>query len=266
MKKLLLCTASLIAFAPLAASAGEAGSFYIKGEVDYSMSKPNFSLTSKANDGAAEVAASDASIKDYPLYDAKKVTPDGKMKFKGWGGRLGFGYYIDEAFRAEISVGYDSTSYRLKDAKIDIAKLKSIYGIVNAYYDINTSSAITPYVGIGVGLGRDEFNINEKFVITNAEGKDLSLKFPKIRKMVFKYSAKIGLGIKLSPGVYLDGGYELTNVGKIKEKDSDKGFDVAVLSSGTAGNTDAKYKAGKAKIEVGSAIKHVFYTGIRFSF
>lgn len=121
--------------------------------------------------GVACLAAANASAFDFNPYVAAKAkyafsrneikvtgVEEGKAKLNKdvWGGSLAVGhtYYVDNGdFRLELEYTKNG------DAKKDGAKVKTQGVLFNVYYDfdLRTAVPVKPYVGLGLGWGRAEF-------------------------------------------------------------------------------------------------------------
>lgn len=99
----------------------------------------------------------------YAAYDRAAIDIDGKFDMYntkidgGWAAGGGIGYYINKNWRADFTLEQRfntdvSGSYAFSGGTAD-AKfgLKSTLGLFNVYYDFDTRSRFTPYVGAGIG-------------------------------------------------------------------------------------------------------------------
>ena len=102
------------------------------------------------------------------------------------GGRFGVGYSIF-GFRPELSVGY-----RMANIK-DQESVTSIDVIASVYYDVDTGSEITPYIGIGGGMSN----------VTVKEGNSKTV-------WALAFQGAAGIGYALTEDLTLTLGYRLT--------------------------------------------------------
>ena len=173
------------------------------------------------------------------------------------GGQIGVGYAI-AGFRPEISFGYRTVSIeslkfkKIRGATADavlkpfndaLAKEKSkITGTVtsldvaaNVYYDIDTGTEITPYIGVGGGVSNVSFKFKETLTPREYEVED--------SVMALAFQAAAGIGYAVMEDLTLALGYRLT---------------------GTAEAKFSKYDTSKSKM--GLTLVHNVELGIRYSF
>jgi opacity protein-like surface antigen len=65
---------------------------------------------------------------------------------------------------------------------------------LNGYYDFNTNSNLTPYVGAGIGVASLDASASSSGVITQSPG---------LNQSAFAYQAKVGVGYKVSKATTL---------------------------------------------------------------
>lgn len=99
----------------------------------------------------------------YAAYDRPSIDIDGKFDMYnakidgGWSAGGGVGYYINKNWRADFTLeqrfNSDVTgSYQFTGGTADGKfGLKSTLGLFNVYYDFDTRTRFTPYVGAGLG-------------------------------------------------------------------------------------------------------------------
>lgn len=118
--------------------------------------------------------------------------------------------------------------------------------LINLYYDIETKTAFTPYIGIGAGISRlkgksysveaDRYGINSYYY----KGSDSKT------KTNFAWQVGVGTSVALTPNFSLDAGYRYFNGGKVS------------LTSGYEGIITSKTTL-KNQI-------HQVYFGLRYTF
>ena len=104
------------------------------------------------------------------------------------GGRFGVGYSIF-GFRPELSVGYRMANIKDQDEQ----SVTSIDVIAGVYYDVDTGSAITPYIGMGGGMSN----------VTVTEGNTKAV-------WALAFQGAAGIGYALTEDLTLTLGYRLT--------------------------------------------------------
>ena len=104
------------------------------------------------------------------------------------GGRFGVGYSIF-GFRPELSVGYRMANIKDQDDQ----SVTSIDVIAGVYYDVDTGSAITPYIGMGGGMSN----------VTVTEGNTKAV-------WALAFQGAAGIGYALMEDLSLTLGYRLT--------------------------------------------------------
>lgn len=147
-----------------------------------------------------------------------------------WGGALAIGYDFDKRFnvpiRAEVEyslfsqVEADKNRLNPEDSdwnesfkqKFDIQTL-----FLNAYWDINTGTAFTPYVGAGIGMAFIDTKYNcrgqsvsdpvNDWVATSTGSKS---------RTNFAWNVGAGLGYDFNEYVTLDIGYRFVSLGNVK--------------------------------------------------
>ena len=106
-------------------------------------------------------------------------------------------------FRAELSVqGHSKTSDNVIDASVK-SKTQIYAGLINAYYDIPTSIALTPYIGAGFGLAHNKSTLTNDVVKYSNSNTS------------FAWQLAAGLNYALTDKWIADLGYRYTNYGKV---------------------------------------------------
>ena len=159
-----------------------------------------------------------------------------------WGGHLAAGAKAG-AFRSEIewnhwqdakrSYFYDGGKYRMR--------LQNNALLLNAYYDFNTCTRWTPYIGAGMGVAMLKFTTNDMW----SEGKN------KESDRTYNFAWQIGAGVAydLTKNIALDAGYRYINAGAAVANKS--------IYSGEG------YYSEKHKIDTAN---HEIYLGARYTF
>src|SRR5690606_23564217 len=98
--------------------------------------------------------------------------------------------------------------------------------MANLFYDFNRGGALEPYIGVGVGAARLNYNVNDHSSTTYAEGEDT----------VLAYQGLVGFAVGLSEQWDLDVGYRYF----VAEGAEGDGSDVGTVT--TPFTTDADYE------------------------
>ncbi len=189
------------------------------------------------SDASHDVKWSDTWTND----DDEVVSESGKQKFSDnvWGGSLAYGVKAD-AVRTELELNIKQDAEKKfsevsedegDDAGVETTKLsvENNSVMINAYYDINTGTKLTPYVGAGIGMA------HLKATAKYDDGKDSK------SKNNFAWQVGAGVAYALTDNVALDAGYRYTDAGDVKISD---------------GESTNKYEAKS----------HEFLLGARYSF
>ena len=207
------------------------------------------------DDGSFSVSAaySAALPGERDVFDESNRVGDG-TGFGLLGGRIGVGYAI-AGFRPEISVGYHMASVAsLKAKKLgSTADLKPINDMLaeagpqvagsvvsvdlaaGVYYDIDTGTEITPYVGVGVGMSHVTVKMKQTAIPQNVDHED--------ELWALSFQAAAGIGYAVMEDLTLTFGYRLI---------------------GTLEGQFSTYATTKRKM--GTTLNHNVELGLRYSF
>lgn len=171
------------------------------------------------------------------------------------GGKIAFGFEIPAdsisgTLRAEAEYGYNSkikitTTNVLYPTEKPDASLTSHTGALNAYYDLNTGSAITPYVGAGFGFACvdgsiDYVGVAAPLAAINGSDSDTLI--------VWNLSA--GARYAIDDAISVDLGYRYSNFGTVEFEGLSN-----VSPAGAAGKVDASAKLNSHEVMLGLAYK-----------
>ena len=145
---------------------------------------------------------------------------------------------FDPGFGVDAALGYDFGSFRA-DAEFTYATSKFVFDVdkterrkksdeaddtltalaatANAWYDLDTGTAWTPYIGIGVGA--------TNLSVQLATGPDTDDQYFKGEGWGFAYQAGVGVAFEVLNGFSLVAGYQF--FGTLETKVTDKGKDTA---------------------------------------
>ena len=192
-----------------------------------------FPLAAKAADGQLGIYVAPKVI--YGLTHMKDVKY--QEVFGGSIDSYNFGSHWDSTFGGSLAAGYDF-SKRLNvpvrteleyaafskaegggdpwvdsddDQFIQSNKIQTLF--VNVYYDINTGTKFTPYVGAGMGAGfirtKGTDDMNGGVFRANTGSKTVTN---------FAWNIGLGLGYEITKNVALDIGYRFADLGKVQTK------------------------------------------------
>ena len=161
---------------------------------------------------------------------------------------LSLGKHINGNFRLELEI-LNRDDYKFNSTLIGSSvfslkgDIESLSVFVNALYDFNAFSlndkAITPYIGIGVGSSRNEFDQVKAFEnneqSTNNTDNSLS-------EFAFKISA--GMVMSLAENMSLDISYQYANLG-----DFESGTIYTDLDDNSINTLDKAYQGGEIEIQ-----------------
>ena len=174
-----------------------------------------------------------------------------------FGGSLAIGYDFDKKFGVPIRAELEYAAFSEAEAKRSFTSddehitMKQKFNIqtlfVNAYWDIDTGTQFTPYVGAGIGMGFIKTKGSERgYDVTDP---DDSWNFGTGSKNVtnFAWNVGAGLGYDITENWTVDAGYRFVGLGSVKTKtySDDEGT--------MKGKTDNLYQ-------------HQFAVGIRYTF
>ena len=204
-----------------------------------------FSLNANAMDLTPYVGARvlytsiDAKMKYSDATDSEKYNIDdkgiGAGLFVGSAIKLPYG-----AIRAELEYNKKADTKKSYTTNIGLpetfnAKLETQSFMLNAYYDIDTGSKITPYIGGGIGYAK--LKLNDQY------WQDVYAK--NIKDTNFAWQIGAGVAYAVTDNISIDAGYRYIDFGDL----SDSG--------------DDGYGGESEKIDVSA---NEFYLGVRYNF
>jgi len=153
------------------------------------------------------------------------------------------GKYITDNFRLELEAikrtGYEMDT-RDSDNNLDEAKISSKSIFINGFYDFQPFSirktAITPYLGGGVGISKNKMGTTHENRPGNTlDGKTISQ---------FAYKVAAGTLVDLTENVSLDINYQYVNLGNLKS-----GVGVYDVAGEFQGNLNQGINGGEIKTQ-----------------
>jgi opacity protein-like surface antigen len=148
--------------------------------------------------------------------------------------------------RAEFEFGFnekanfDIVSHPRGETVVFDTKIKAQTYFINAYYDLDTGTAFTPYIGIGAGIA----NIKKSKTVLNFSG--INITSPAERENNFTWNTSLGGTYAFNKNLSFDISYRYTDLGDLK---------------GTA--TFGNFGMVKTKAKISS---YEVLAGIRYSF
>jgi opacity protein-like surface antigen len=161
---------------------------------------------------------------------------------------LGFGYKINDMFRADIVVDYwlptnaqgigagatcitqITTINNFPEVTATdtctphgMASIQRLDALANGYWDIGTWYGFTPYIGAGIGMSRLQVTQDTNWYMSNGLPYHVTTdgfyyNWDTSRDTVryqFAWAAMAGLSYQICPGLFIDAGYRYVNLGNI---------------------------------------------------
>ena len=162
-----------------------------------------------------------------------------------FGGSLAVGYDFSKKLNVPIRTELEYAAFTKAEAEGTDQPWRDKYKqsnniqtlLVNLYYDINTGTKFTPYVGAGMGAG---------FIRTKGNA-DWATGIGSKTVTNFAWNIGLGLGYQITNNIALDMGYRFADLGKVQ----------------TNWNNDYAYPW---RLEIKRIYQHQFSMGARFTF
>lgn len=186
------------------------------------------------------VQAQETSIKGYASVKAVATKTDGnfwgnKKKFNPKGANIAVGAKVGQNLRFEAEYNYrektDKTeTYVDNDGMVvfegkEKMELSAQSYMLNGYYDFHNSSKFTPYVGVGFGMAKIEYDYTDNYDVYNAGtgaylGSDRDSYYAS--KTKFAYNISAGASYDINDHLALDLGLRYIDYGSFSDSDVDK--------------------------------------------
>lgn len=131
--------------------------------------------------------------------------------------RLAYGLVFpmgENSLRAELEYGLNGTQKMdktLDEGNVQLKnRMKSQSLMANVYYDFNTGTRFTPYVGAGLGYAHLK---NEVGIVDHEDNDNYSISKSKGN---FAWNVSVGTSYKMDNNLSLDVSYRFTDYGKVK--------------------------------------------------
>ena len=160
--------------------------------------------------------------------------PVGSKTDNAFGGSLAIGYDFNKKFNIPVRTELEYAAFSKVEAKktwaegvwIDdeVLTRKQSYQIqtlfTNVYYDINTGTKFTPYVGAGLGMAFIKTKGHTKNAYPNDPGnpEEWSGSWGSRNVTNFAWNVGGGLGYDIADNVTIDAGYRFVGLGKVNTK------------------------------------------------
>ena len=200
-----LGVAALLSLSSVVASAGEADHFYVKAEVGGQF-------------------ASSQKLKYTQDNDKDKAVECKPKSIMGIKGGVSFGYNVNDDIRAELAISHLLGAKFEQDDKSSIpgkVALSNTTLLLNSYYSFPTSSALSPYITLGLGVHIPGISVTERPDKVKEKVKDVSTEMS-WDNLGFAYRLGAGLSLQVTEGMNLDLQYTAANLGKVTLEDKDQ--------------------------------------------
>ena len=174
-----------------------------------------------------------------------------------FGGSLAIGYDFDKKFGVPIRAEVEYAAFSEAETKrsySDIGEritMKQKFNIqtlfLNAYWDIDTGTQFTPYIGGGIGMGFIRTKGSERGYVEADPSDNWSYGTGSKNVTNFAWNVGAGLGYDITENWTIDAGYRFVGLGSVKTK--------------TASDED-----GTMKAKTDNLYQHQFAVGIRYTF
>lgn len=200
----------------------------------------------------------------YASYDRPNITQMNVDDFlrpnikDAWSLGGGFGRYLTCNVRADITVDhhFNSDVYGTNGNQFSPAYGQHKFGyentvtLANIYYDFDTRSRFTPYIGIGLGFVHNQINSGSGTVAAGGPGPGNLIRINGNDNWHAAAALMTGFSLALRERMHLDAGYRFLYLGEAK--------------TGQVLDTNLNATAGPARVEEIHA--HEFRVGLRFDF
>jgi len=174
-----------------------------------------------------------------------------------FGGSIAIGYDFDKKFGVPVRAEIEYAAFSEAEAKRSFTtndehetlkqKLNIQTLFLNAYWDINTGTQFTPYIGAGIGMGFIGTKGSERGYDVNDPDDSWGGSTGSKTVTNFAWNVGAGLGYDITDNWSLDVGYRFVGLGSVKTKSFRDGDDKIY------GKTDNLYQ-------------HQFAVGVRYTF
>ena len=145
-----------------------------------------------------------------------------------FGGSIAIGYDFDKKFGVPIRAELEYAGFSKAEAKRsytigdETTTMKQTFGIqtlfLNAYWDINTGTKFTPYIGAGLGMGFINTKGKEQGRVDGDPTGDWDYSTGSKNVTNFAWNVGAGLGYDFTENWTMDIGYRFVGLGSVKTK------------------------------------------------
>lgn len=150
----------------------------------------------------------------------------------GYAGRAAIGHGYESGWRAEVEVAYRDAGVDSIGSSGGSGDSTALSGMINGYYDFRNDSALTPYVGLGLGLAQVEADGYSPVSNSSIDDDDL----------VYAYQCVLGASWSFSDALALTADYRYLATEDVS------------LSTASGTGVDGEYRS------------HAVFVGLRISF
>ena len=207
------------------------GSMKDSGRVEPTMTRPaSIYLRGDFSAGRSDLG----SITEAPNY-TETTTSIGNSRM--WGG--GIGYYFSSSVRGDLTFDWSRTA-DVRGSIVDPAAtvqgerqfgMKHMVGLANLYYDFDTRTRFTPYLGVGLGFARNTTTAGT--VLTPTCAAACSVSMDGTSKTNAAGALMAGFSAKLADRWTMDAGYRFLYLGDAATSDLQIAGAVAPAPSST---------------------------------
>lgn len=183
MKKIILA-AAIIGFVPCNALAAEKQAHMLY----------NFYISGKFIYGYQRIENINVSVNGSRQYNKDRTD-------RTTGGAIAFGYNFIDKNKLPLRVEFEAA--KRNKFKTYGAEIRTDTYLVNAYYDFNNKTPLTPYLGVGLGVAATNLKVTNSSFTKSDTSRDLS------------WNIGTGINYKISSNLSADIGYRYIDYGDI---------------------------------------------------
>jgi opacity protein-like surface antigen len=148
----------------------------------------------------------------------------------GIGYRFGPNFRVDVTFDHRFNARFRGVAATPAGALLNRGLFQSSALMANGYLELETFMDVTPYLGAGVGLGRNVLSDHARVSANPATGETWT-RVTGGAEYSFAWALMAGVGYQLSSACTLDLGYRYVSLGDVKTRRDGAGVDVAAIGA-----------------------------------